>query len=322
MYLLNVDLLEFVGRTEIHLNNLFTNGIYKFSNGLILKKIKNNGKLRHFYEHLFEISYKNNKIGFLHTKTLALSFSNGFNTLVRINNNIFYTEDIGFVNKLIVEALELTKTKISRLDIAYDTDIDVLTKFKKFYNDTSMHFRYVDKINVGASGNLDKQIPIGSLKSGVKSILIYNKTKELIKSHKEYIRNTHNKVFDKNIIYRVELRIYSKTLEIEEIDIYKLEDKTYLEMLFNTYYTDLITFTDKESNNIIEYIHLNNTSQKLQRAVKNKIKCGGKQVKTVINFLDKEVRTSGFTGLIKFWGLIRTALLKKYGLESWYSVRN
>ena len=179
MYLLNVDLLVFVGKTDIHLNNFLNNGIYKFSNGLILKKILNKGELKHYYDHAFEISFKNNKIGFLHTKTLDLSFSNGFNTLVRINNNIFYTEDIGFVNKLIVEALEITKTKISRLDIAYDTEIDVLTRFKKFYYDPSMSFRYRGKINVCASGVDDRQIPIGSLNSGVKSILIYNKTSEI-----------------------------------------------------------------------------------------------------------------------------------------------
>jgi hypothetical protein len=42
------------------------------------------------------------------------------------------------------------------------------------------------------------------------------------------------------------------------------------------------------------------------------------QVKGVINFIDKEFKTSGFSGVRKVWKLLRSALLKKYGLKAWY----
>ena len=320
-YLLNVDGLEYVGATDINLNNYLSGSIYKFPNGLILERVKDIGKLKHYYGYGFKILYKGDEIGFFYTKTLDLSYSLGFNSVVKIDNKVFYTKSIDSINKLIVEALELTTTKISRLDIAYDTDTDVLTKFKTLYNDSSTKFRFMNKIIVGASGRLDPQIPVGSLKSRTRCILIYNKTDEIKAKHKDYIRNTHNKVFGINNIYRVELRIMSKTLEIGNIDIMNLDNEMYLESIYNTYLDDLIYFTETKSNSKIEYITLNNTGMKLSRTVKQKIKCGGKQVKMVINFIDRECNSLGLYGVKTAWKLIRSTLIKKYGLETWYLTR-
>ena len=321
-YLLNVDGLLFVASTEINLNNYLSGSIYKFPNGLFLEKETNSKYSKRAYSYYFKIQYKGKDYGHLYTKTMDLSYSSGFNILVWIANKTFYTESLDFINKLIFDALKVTKSKISRLDISYDTDTNILSEFKRLYYNPTVKFRWKGKINVNGTGDDDLLLPIGSLSGRVKSILIYNKTKELIKKDKEYIRNVHNKVFGINVIYRIELRIMSKTLELKDINILNLDNTEYLELIYNTYFDDLIYFTDINTNNKIEYITLNNTANKLSRAVKQKIKCGGKQVKAFINFLDKESKSTGFTGLMNAWKLIRSALLKKYGLETWYLTRH
>ena len=37
--------------------------------------------------------------------------------------------------------------------------------------------------------------------------------------------------------------------------------------------------------------------------------------------MDKEIKTNEFKGNIKAWNQIRSILMKKYGLETWYKVK-
>ncbi|MEI7526530.1 MAG: hypothetical protein WCJ95_19445 [Mariniphaga sp.] len=76
------------------------------------------------------------------------------------------------------------------------------------------------------------------------------------------------------------------------------------------------------TNENIEYLTLNNSGIKLTRAVKQKIKCGGKQVKTIINFIARESKTKEFKGKNLDMNKFCEILLKKYGLETWYNVSN
>lgn len=320
-YLLNVDWLEFHASTEIHLNNYLSQGIYKFSNGLFLERVKDYSYLKQSYQYCFKMKYKDDEIGYLYTKTMDLALSPGLNILVRIDNNIFYVPFFGTILKMIVEALGLVETKIKRLDVCYDTDFDALSKFKTLYYDTSTKFRMRNKIHVTGTGKDDEQLIIGSLKSRSRCISIYNKTKEINSSHKEYIRNLHKEIFGSKTIYRVEIKIMNKTLEIRDIDFMMLDDKGYLETIFNTFYDKLIQFINIKTNEKIEYIKLDNTSVKLKKSFKQSGKCGGKNIKAVINFLDKEINTKEFKGLLTFWNSIRSVILKKYRLDAWYMMK-
>lgn len=317
-YLLNVDYLEFHASTRIHLNNYLSKGIYKFSNGLFLERVKDYGSLKESHPFCFRMKYKNDNIGYLYTKTMDLALSPGLNILVRIDNYIFYVPFFGTMLKMIVEALGLLETKIKRLDVCCDTDFDALSKFKTLYYDTFTEFKLRNKLNVTGTGRDDKTIHIGSLESKVRCISIYNKTRQLKRANKEYIRNIHQELFGPRNIYRVELRIYSKTLELKNIDIINLQDKGYLETIFNTYYDSLIQFIDIKTNERIEFIKLDNTSKRLKKSVKQISKCGGKQEKSIINFLDKQSKTKEFKGLIKELNSIRSVLIDKYELENWY----
>ena len=147
-YSTQVDFLEFRGETRINLNNFLSKGIYKFSNGLFLQSIKDYGSMKQSYPYCLKIQYKDDEIGILYSKTLDLSLSSGINTMLRIENKVFYTMNITSTLKMIVEALGLTRTMIKRLDICYDTDYDVLTRFKTLYYDPSMKFRLRNTIKV------------------------------------------------------------------------------------------------------------------------------------------------------------------------------
>lgn len=317
-YFLNVDYLEFRASTNIHLNNFLSEGIYKLSNGLFLEMVKDYGFLKLTYEFCFKILYDNDEIGLLWTKSLDLSFDYGLNIMIRVNNRVFYVYDLSSILKVIVEALGLRNMTIKRLDICYDTDFDVLTSFKTLYYDASTKFFMRNKIKVKGTGKDDDELTIGSLKSRSKCISIYNKTKELNISSKEYIRSLHKKIFGLKTIYRVEVRLMNKLFDIMNIDVMDLASKDYLESIFNTYFDTLVKFLDVNTNEQLEFITLNNTGKKLQREKKQKTQNGGgKQVKAIINFLDKEIKTTGFNGLRKDWKLLRSALIKKYELEAW-----
>jgi len=322
-YLLNVDYLEFRASTEIHLNNFLSAGIYKFSNGLFLEMVKDYGFLKQTYSFCFKIRYKDDELGLFWAKSLDLSFENGFNTMVRIENKVFYVSVLGSVLKMIVETLGLRKTIIKRLDVCYDTDFDVLSCFKTLFYDASTKFKMRNKIKVKGTGRDDDELTIGSLKSRSKCISIYNKTKEInSNSHKEYIRNLHKEIFGLKTIYRVELKIMNRLLDVKNIDLMSLGNNDYLETIFNTYFDTLIQFEDLKSQEKIEFITLNNTGKKIQKEKKQKcLGGGGKQVKAMINFMDKECKTSGFTGVRKDWKSVRSALIKKYGLEAWYLMK-
>ncbi len=320
-YLLNVDFLEFRANSQILLNNFLSNGIYKISNVLSLEIIKDYGYFKLTYPFCFKIRYKDDDIGLFYTKSLDLSLSRDLNIMVRIDNKVFYVYSIGSILKMLVEALGLTKIIIKRLDVCYDTDFDVLSKFKTLYYDTSTKFRLRNKIKVKGTGKDDDELTIGSLKSRTKCISIYNKTKEINSSHKEYIRNLHKEIFGQKFIYRVELKLMNKTMEIKDIDIMRLENTDYLETIFNTYFDNLVQFSDMNTNEKIDFITLNNTGKKLQRAVKQKSQCGGKQVKSIINFLDKEIETKEFRGKKTSWKLLRSVLIVKYGLDEWYLMK-
>jgi hypothetical protein len=244
----------------------------------------------------------------LYTKSFDLSLESGLNITIRINNHIFYGGNLDYHLGRIVEALEINKTLIKRLDICYDTDFDVMSSFKTLFDDKSIEFKLKNKLKFTGTGKYDWGIQIGSISS--KSISIYNKTKELRYSHKEYIRNLYQKVFGFKNIYRVELRLMSRLPDIKNINLFNLGDTTYLETIMGTYFETLIKFVDIGSGKKIDFITLNDTGQKIPKVTKIRGQGGEiKNVKMAINLLDKEI--SRFTGMKKDWKLIREALLKK-----------
>lgn len=67
--------------------------------------------------------------------------------------------------------------------------------------------------------------------------VIYDKSKELRKSKKDYISQIHKKFFDSDKpIYRMELRLKPKHFKERGLKVLWLNDKEYLQQIFKTYY--------------------------------------------------------------------------------------
>jgi hypothetical protein len=318
-YLLNVDCLEFKGSSSINLNQNLSNDIYYFSNGLFVKLQNKNQNIYHPTYNYFKIFYEQNEIGDLYTKSLDLSLINGHNFKIKINNEIFYGQDLGLMLKMIHEALLIDETKIIRLDICYDTNEDVLTKFKTLFNNVALQFKNEAKLYINGTGDKDKTLYIGSMQGREKCIAIYDKTKEINHSHKEYIRNLHRKTIGFYNIYRVELRLLNKLPEIANIDLMSLGSNEYLESIYNSYLDNLIYFTDKVTKERIEFITLNNTGIKIKKIIKKRSVGSTKKMKEVINILEREHKTSTKTEERKAIKLVINKLIKDKELEVWYN---
>jgi len=293
--------------------------IYKFSGGLFLKLTRGkNSTYNEYYPYCYQIQLLDEVIGLLYTKSSELSSDDGLNTIIKVDNHVFYTRDITSTLNLLVNSLGLTGMTIKRLDIAYDTPYDIHTDFKNLYNDPSIGFRNEKKIIVNGTGPKDDYTTIGSKKSFTKFISIYNKTKELNKSNKDYIRNKHFKAFKYKTIYRLEIRLFNKLIGIQNIDLMRLGDTNYIESLFKNKFDTLVQFYDKKTGKKIDLITLNNASIIIPKSLRIKSNLGGdKQTKTTINFIDKELKKKCYIKVKKYWGDIREAIIKKNNLESW-----
>ena len=316
-YLLNVDCLEFRASTSLNLTNYHSGSIYKFPNGLFLERTKDYSLLKQTYPFCFKIQEADNDIGWLYTKSFDLSLEAGLNITIKINNHIFYSGYLDYHLKRIVEALEIKKNLIKRVDLCYDTDFDVMTSFRTLFYDKTKEFKLKNKLTVIGTGIDDREIHIG--RHGAKCVSIYNKSKELQYSKKEYIRNLFNKTFSGNIIYRVELRLMSKLPDIGNINIFELGDTSYLETIMGTYFDSIVKFVEAKGGKKIDFIILNDTGKKVPKVKKIRGQGGEiKNAKMAINFMDKEIKGSG---KVKEWKGIREMLLKKYEIEVWYKMR-
>jgi hypothetical protein len=316
-YQLKVDTLEFRASTCLNLTDYISGSIYKFPNGVFLERTKDYSLLKQTYPFCFKIQDPDNDIGWLYTKSFDLSLEAGFNITIKINNHIFYSGYLDYHLKRIVEALEIKNTLIKRVDLCYDTDFDVMTSFRTLFYDKSTEFKLKNKLTVIGTGIDDREIHIG--RHGAKCVSIYNKTKELQLSQKEYIRNLFQKTFSGNIIYRVELRLMSKLPDIKNINIFELGNTSYLETIMGTYFDTVVKFVEVKGGKKIDFITLNDTGKKIPKVTKIRGQGGEiKNAKMVINFMDKEIKGSG---KVKEWKGIREILLKKYELNVWYKMR-
>jgi hypothetical protein len=311
--------LEFRANMVYQFNNHLPNIIYNFSGGLFLKLTRGkNSTYNEYYPYCYKIQLMEENIGLLYAKSETLTSDDGLNIIIKLDNHISYTKETKPLLNLLVNSLGLNQMIIKRLDIAYDTSYDILTDFKNLYNDPSVEFKNEGKIKVLGTGPKDDYTTIGSKKSITKFISIYNKTNELKKSNKDYIRYIHTHTLGYKKIYRIELRLFYKLIDIKKIDLMRLGDVNYLESLFKDKFESLVQFQDKKTGGKINLITLNNASIKILKSVRLKSNTGGaKQTKTAINFIDKELGKKHYAKVKKYWGDIREAIIKKNNLEDW-----
>ncbi|MEI7490065.1 MAG: hypothetical protein WCK92_01610 [Bacteroidota bacterium] len=236
----------------------------------------------------------------------------------QLDNHIFYVSDITKMIKTLVDGFKLTNLTIERLDISHDTDEDMVSKFKEWYYDTELTFKNKNKVSVQSTGPDDFNVKIGSIKSHKSCISIYDKTREINKTkNKEYIRKSHQNVFGCKNIFRVEVKLFDKILkEYPDLNIMSLNNKDYLETIFNQFYKRLVRFTNKDGVEV-DIIPLSNEGKFIEQKKKPRNKGGSIKIKEYINFLDKESNSKEFQRHKKPLSEVRSILINKYGLEVW-----
>ena len=285
MYLLNKDYLEFRCQdTTGYISNFISNSpqkLYIISPTVKLSKTVDLKYYSRWYLKCFDIIINEQKVGYLYTEPIRNTYySNKEIVSIRIDNETLYSSEYNVIVDQILSELQFNIKGITRLDIAYDTDIDLLKRFKKFYNNIEKYtYKNRGKTTVNGTGQYDTQITIGSLRGQGKTIMVYDKSSLLRQQSKEYLMEMYQQVFGHKNIYRIEVRLTSRSLNKYEIDLMKLGDKEYLEGIFSYFMESLIDFRKTGSNkNVsrqdkVQFLTLNGGMELPKRIVSpNKIK--------------------------------------------------
>ena len=277
MYLLNTDYLEFRCQdTSGYLSNFISNNpmkLYIISEKLKLSKTADLKYYSQRFLQCFDILLNEIKIGYLYTDPIRNTYySNNEIISIRIDNEILYIPDLNNILDQVINGLQIIFKGISRLDIAYDTDVDVMKRFKKFYNSIEKYsFKNRGKTTVNGTGPYDTQINIGSLRQG-KTVIIYDKSTLLRQQSKDYLIGIYESVFGHRNIYRCEVRLTSKVLNKYDIDLLRLGDCGYLEGIFGNLCGSLIDFRRKDDSNTtrqtkIDLLELKGSGMKLPKKI-------------------------------------------------------
>jgi hypothetical protein len=222
--------------------------------------------------------------------------------------------------------VSLTPHGISRLDIACDTTENILDQFKDWYNDTHNYsFKNRGKLFVNGTGPSDSQTFIGSLKSREKTIIIYDKTSQMILKEKPFLKDIYNEVFGKSSVYRAELRLYSKETRNLNIDPSMLDDKSYLESIYKEFFNKMVDFRIKGKNSNISsqakvnLIPFTNLSMVLTKKLNVKVPESNNQVKFLIKKLIEDSGKPEFKEYKTNMTSLALKFVQEYQLEDWFN---
>ncbi|RAU84061.1 hypothetical protein DP923_03140 [Pontibacter arcticus] len=207
-------------------------------------KPKKNG-----YRYVLDIYSNNEIIGHLYLEDKR----NNLKGVIQLEflNYVFYKEDWYAHYLNILKCLNLKFYKIAYVEIAFDS-YGKYEMFKELYfNSISCgkeRFKHAGKSKIGTFNN-NAMFQIGALKATGKSIVIYNKSEEIIKSNKVYIRQYHkiNGLDVSKIIDRVELRMNNNYLCKYDINIEKLSSQCGLEEIYKSFTRGCLSFYDHYS---------------------------------------------------------------------------
>jgi len=237
--------------TDIRMGSVQEN--YIFSERFSLSKT--NGHKRIGFKFCFSIYLDNNNIGYLfYGNNGKLRFANPDSILIHIENHVLYQTDLAEKLYFILNTLQLSFSHYFRIDIALDgsgliAQFNTLTNSKKYFR----------KRKIFQSGIIDEQTKLHSSfilgsRNSEKYISIYDKTEEMEKSGKPYIKDfwQKNNLDTSKNVDRMELRLKTKALKSFSVNFTCLENPSYLASFFNSI-----------AGNFLEFFNSNNTSKSL-----------------------------------------------------------
>lgn len=228
----NVDKLEIVYST-------MNSNIFQISNDL--KRVSNKKKIN---DNRFQDVFENKD--YLVGLNNRYSNEDGEKVKIKIKNYSLYNTDYIAILKPLISKYNLEEKEVN-IDICLDTDSNIYQTFDHIKNNTK---KYTTNKTFWTSKYGDEaynQIIIGSKKEFY--FRLYNKSKELLKSKKEYISNQHKNEFGSHkTIYRLELALKPKHCKDMRLDVFRLQDREYLKQIFKTYFIDRCYYKEINTN--------------------------------------------------------------------------
>ena len=230
-YKFNIDKYEITytchEQWRLHLSQIAKQASFGENGDVVLIRIENT-----VYENSFEVHCSNLFVG---TLLFGSYNKNRPYIYLSVNNEILYSCVAGL--SYIEQALHLEYFRVSKLDICMDTNLNFINRFYRLLKDENVTLvlnndkiidrnQVINKIVHFSSGSLKniRKIKSFSIKGNEIELFGYDKTAELAKSNKEYIKE--NLGFT-NKIFRLEIRIINakqirKALTMCQVDMTKL----------------------------------------------------------------------------------------------------
>ncbi len=230
--LYNVDKLEIVYSTNN--GNVFqiSNDLNRVSN----KKKINDNRFQDVFENDYYYVGLNNRY----------SNEDGEKVKIKFKCSALHTIDYMSNLKPLISKYNLKEKEVN-IDICLDTDSNIYQTFDYIKNNTKKYKTNKTFWTSKYGDEAYKQIIIGSKKGFY--FRLYNKSKELLKSKKEYISNQFINEFGPHYtIYRLELSLKPKHCKDIRLEVFRLQDKEYLKQVFKTYFTDRCYYKEIKPN--------------------------------------------------------------------------
>jgi hypothetical protein len=232
-YTINLDKLELMLiQNDINDSTVFDSAnIAQFSNltpstalasysaaGVTLDKIKCDDRNYHL---AYDIVINKQSFGNLLMNRTKFYESDSDLVKLKVSNAILYTDFSPLLDKLLA-AFQFTVNNITRLEIALDTNTDLLSNFYYYYRNEGSYFlkggaKKLDSINKFAKEYRNgSETPTLYLGKTDKLLRIYNKSLEISeRNHKEYITEFHkaNGLDTDTDVYRIEIALANTALK-------------------------------------------------------------------------------------------------------------
>ncbi|MFZ4523259.1 MAG: hypothetical protein ACOYNC_16235 [Bacteroidales bacterium] len=306
--------------------------IYKFSKGLSIQKAKTIYSPK--FHDSFDIMMNNQPIGNLFSRPIRNPFylKNDI-VILRILNWYLYQKKIAaLIKHLTSDFLTVYKAQFEfhsyeRLDIAYDTEVDIVSRFKYMYNRKSRFtFIHEKQYRVRGLGRSETETTIGSIKKRRRMVMIYDKTHEPEMPYKPYLRKLYSKVFRTSTVYRCEIRLFNSEANRFQIDPMMLDDPEYLLSIFSLVIDQMIDFRSNNQKNVTRQKKIAFLSVQPKHQIIAKVKTIHNQnTSNAVKFLVKTLygesvgRLSANGQLLKF---VAELFIKLYNLDEWCNAKN
>ncbi len=308
--------------------------IYNFPSGLTLQKtVKLNNYSPQFHDS-FEIVKNNQTVAYLYTRPIRNPyFIKNDMVVLKLANWYLYQRQISNLIQDLIYGFQATYHmtfefhSFGRVDVAYDTDVDLLSRFKYMFNRKSRYsFKNANKFKVRGLGRDETETTIGSMRKRKRMVSIYNKTHELTNIKKPYLSYLYSTVFGLSTVYRCELKLFNTEINQYQIDPFRLDDPLYLLSVYRVFIDQMIDFRINNGSNIsrqrkVQFISFKNE----QLIIPSVPVIQNQKTSNSIKYLVKKLYEDS-VGQFKYYRqllrFVAELFIKHHNLDEWCKAKN